>query len=123
MLGTGVCRRGSRASEEVVGLGKEDSTKVGKSRQNAVVSEAGERVPSNPWGTGLRMEYYSFVRRRLHFLVEVFFISKRVDIPPEHGKNRSGKGGEDQNRHSPGENHHVLCILAPTSSNSDPHIL
>ncbi len=52
-------------------MGKEDSTKVGKSRQKAMVSEAGERVPSNPWGTGLRMEYYSFVRKGLHFLVKV----------------------------------------------------
>lgn len=74
MLGTEVCQIGGSAIEEVVGLGKKDSTKVGRSRQKAVVSEAEDWIPSNPWGTGLSMEYYSFVRRRLHFLVEVLLL-------------------------------------------------
>ena len=38
-----------------------------------MVSEPGDGVPSNPWGTGLRVEYYSLVRRRLHCLVGVLF--------------------------------------------------
>lgn len=68
-----MCRVGGVEGKEVVGLRNEDSTKVGRSRQKAVVSEAGELewVPSNPWGTGLRMEYYSFVKGRLHTLVEM----------------------------------------------------
>ena len=66
--GTRVIQVGGGVSEEGLRLRNEDSTKVGMSRQKAVVSEAGERVPSNPfWGTGLRMGYYSVVRRRRHF--------------------------------------------------------
>ena len=68
MLGTRVFQVGGRVSKEGLRLRNEDSTKVGRSRQKAVVSGAGERVPSNPFGgTGLRMEYYSVVRRRQHF--------------------------------------------------------
>ena len=39
-------------------------------------SEPGDGFPSNPWGTGLRMEYYSFVRRRLHCLVGAITIDE-----------------------------------------------
>ena len=74
MLGTKVYQLGSRASEKALRPGNEDSTKVRKSRQKAVGSGAGERVPSNPWGTGLRMEYYSIVRRRLHFLMGLLLL-------------------------------------------------
>lgn len=52
MLATGVCRVGSRASEEAVGLGKEDGTKVGRSGQQAVVSGAWKTGSFNPVGDG-----------------------------------------------------------------------
>lgn len=52
MLATGVCQVGSRASEEAVGLGKEDGTKVGRSGQQAVVSGAWKTGSFNPVGDG-----------------------------------------------------------------------
>ena len=71
MLGTAVCQVGGKAGEAVAGLGaRRELVCEGRSRQKAVVSKAGERVPSNPWGTGLRTEYYAFVRRRLHFFLQ-----------------------------------------------------
>lgn len=76
LLGTGVCQVGGRASEEVDELGNEDGTKVGRSRQWFRSLE--KRIPSNPWGTGLRMEYCSFVRKRLHFLLEVLLSLKSL---------------------------------------------
>lgn len=53
MLATGGSQVGSRASEEAVGLGKEDGTKVGRSGQQAVVSGAWKTGSFNPVGDGL----------------------------------------------------------------------
>ena len=70
MLATGV---GGRASEEAVGLRKEDGTQVGRSGQQAVVWEA--------WKTGLRVECYSMARRRLHdFGGSYYFLLLRDEV-------------------------------------------
>lgn len=70
MLDTEICQVGGRARIKGVRLGKDDSTEV-KAERNDL--GGWRKAPSNPWGTGLRMEYYySVVRRGLHFLLEVF---------------------------------------------------
>lgn len=55
-----------------------------------MVSEPGDGVPSNPWGTGLRVEYYSFVRRRLHCLVGVLLLLTKEEMDSRLGHGRNG---------------------------------
>ena len=72
----GVCQVEVRASRKAVGSGNEDSTKVWEVKaKSSGLGSLEERVPSNPWGTGLRMVYYSMVGRRLHYFWWKYYIT------------------------------------------------
>lgn len=73
MLAAGVCRASFKASRKAVESMKGEGTKLKAEGSDFGRLENG--VPSNPWGTGLRMEYCSVVRRRRHFIWWKYYLS------------------------------------------------